>query len=56
MNWGRLLGHALLNGVGTGAAMIPAGVPLTLRTVGLPIGASVLTGLWSLFANPPHKD
>ena len=55
MNWGRIIGHAILNGVGTGAALVPAGIPLTLRTVGLPIAASVLTGLWSLFAPQPHK-
>ena len=56
MNWGRILAHTVLNGVGTGLAMIPAGIPLTVKTVGLPVAASILTGIYSLFAQQPHKE
>lgn len=54
MNWKRILAHTILNGIGTGAAMVPAGVPLTAKTVGLPIAASILTGLYSLFSQTPQ--
>lgn len=56
MNWKKILGHTILNGVGTGLAMIPAGVPITTKTVALPVAASVLTGLMSLFTQHPSED
>lgn len=51
----RVLAHALIGGVAVGLASIPAGAPITLKTVGLPVLASAITSVFSLFSQPPHQ-
>lgn len=44
----RAILHAAIGGIGTGLMMIPAGVPITMRTVIFPALGSALTSIFSL--------
>ena len=52
----RLLLHAAIGGLGGGLAMVPAGVPITARTVLFPALGSALTSVISLLASNPFKQ
>jgi hypothetical protein len=51
----RSIGHAALGGAAAALAMIPAGAPLTIKTVIYPALASALTSVISLFAQSPNR-
>ena len=53
-----VLGHAALGGAAVGAAQwitMPANVPITAGTALMPIAASALTSVLSLFAPAPGQ-
>ena len=52
----RILGHAALGGAGVAIVSIPSGAPLTSKNVLLPIAASALTSVISLFAAVPKNE
>ncbi len=52
----RLLLHAIIGGFGAGLAVIPAGAPITTRTVLYPALGSALTSMISLLSNNPFKS
>lgn len=49
----RTLIHAALGGIAAGLATIPAGAPITAKTVLFPALASAATSIISLLANNP---
>lgn len=49
----RTLIHAAIGGFAAGLAMIPAGVPITTRTIIYPALASAATSVLSLFFRSP---
>lgn len=52
----RLILHAAIGGAGVALAMIPAGGPITTRTVIYPALASALTSVLSLFCRNGTAD
>lgn len=51
----RTLLHAAIGGVAAGLATIPAGSPITTKTVLFPALASAVTSVISLFARAPQQ-
>lgn len=52
----RMLLHAAIGGFAAGLAILPAGAPITTRTVLYPALASALTSVLSLFSRRPQDQ